>query len=290
MAGDGIAIELGIASFLVRSTLTPVVRNFYTLYGDHQLVEQGKPVDFHVKVRSTSTLRKWLHPQIEFICDQHSPFLPLPKSQAYPVLEWGMNWCIASHCHNYLLIHAAVLAKDGKAIVFPAPPGSGKSTLTGYLAHTGWRLLSDEMAVIDTKTLQVFPFIRPICLKNNSIDLIQQWFPQAIVSDVARDTSKGDVAHVKPPLDSLANMYEPADICAVVFPKYDAAVELDIYTLDKCSAFLALTENGFNNNVLAEDGFTALTRIVEQANNYELAYSNMAELVSFLNDEVKGEN
>lgn len=288
MAGKGITIDLGIATFNVRSALPAVARNFYKLYQDHRLVEENRPIDFFVKIKSSSSLRKWLYPQIEFICDQHSPFLPLPKPQAYPVLEWGMNWCIASHCHNYLLLHAAVLAKGDQAIVFPAPPGSGKSTLTGYLAHSGWRLLSDEMAVIDTSDNKVYPFIRPICLKNDSIDLIQKWFPDTLISDVARDTNKGDVAHVKPPVDSLHTMYEPANIKAVIFPRYDGGVKLDIYQLDKCQAFLSLAENGFNNNVLARSAFLSLTAIVEAANNYEMVYSDMDEMLSFLEDEIRG--
>lgn len=290
MANEGVAIDLGIASFRVRSKLTPVVKNFYSLYASHTLVGDDQPVDFHVKVKSSSSLRKWIYPQVEFVCDQHSPFLPLPKSQAYPVLEWGMNWCIATHCHNFLLIHSAVLAKDGKAIMFPAPPGSGKSTLTAYLANTGWQLLSDEMAVIDTNTGLVHPFSRPICLKNNSIDLVKEWFPDVVVSDVARDTNKGDVAHVKPPLSSLEGIGSPAKITAVVFPKFDASVDIEIYQLDKCTAFLSLAENGFNNNILAKDGFSALVSIAEQANNYEVNYSNMDEMVSFLDDEIENLN
>ena len=290
MSRGGVNIDLGIASFNVQSSLPAVCQNFYRLYQDHKIVDPEKALDFHVKVNSSASLRKWLLPQIEFICDQHSPFLPLPKSQAYPVLEWGMNWCIASHCHNYLLLHAAVLAKGEQAIVFPAPPGSGKSTLTGYLAHSGWRLLSDEMAVIDTSTNRVHPFIRPICLKNNSIDLIREWFPDTIISDVARDTNKGDVAHVKPPVDSLNNMYKSAEVKAVVFPKYNADVQLDIYQLDKCDAFLSLAENGFNNNVLARSAFLSLTSIVENANNYEMVYSNKEEMKAFLEDEVRGLN
>ena len=290
LASGGISIDLGIASFNVESKIKAVSDNFYRLYQDHKLVDKNKAVDFHVKVKSSSSLRKWVYPQIEFICDQHSPFLPLPKSQAYPVLEWGMNWCIASHCHNFMLLHAAVLAKGDKAIVFPAPPGSGKSTLTGFLAHSGWRLLSDEMAVIDTSDNRVYPFIRPICLKNNAIDLIQEWFPQTVISDIARDTTKGDVAHVKPPVDSLENMYAPAEIKAVVFPRYSTQTELDIYQLDKCEAFLSLAENGFNHNVLARSAFLSLTAIVEAANNYEMHYSNKEEMLAFLEDEIRGLN
>jgi predicted NACHT family NTPase len=37
---------------------------------------------------------------------------------------------------QHVIIHSAILGKGNKAILFPAPPGSGKSTLTAYLAQT----------------------------------------------------------------------------------------------------------------------------------------------------------
>jgi hypothetical protein len=47
--------------------------------------------------------------------------------QTYPMFEWGLNWCIASHAHSFLVIHATVVERGGRAMVLPAPPGSGKA-------------------------------------------------------------------------------------------------------------------------------------------------------------------
>ena len=41
------------------------------------------------------------------------PFAPLPLDQAFPMLEWGLNWCVSAHCHQYLIFHAAVVEKSG---------------------------------------------------------------------------------------------------------------------------------------------------------------------------------
>ena len=282
MATDGININLGIASFNIVCPLAKVADNFYQLYANHSLVEPDQGIDFHIKIKPSSSLRRWFWPQVEFVCDQHRPFLPLPTSQAYPFLEWGMNYCIAAHCHNYLLLHAAVLAKGDKAIVLPAPPGSGKSTLTCYLAHTGWRLLSDEMAVINIDTNEVTPFIRPICLKNDAIDIVKTWFNNAVISDVAKDTKKGDVAHVRPPSQHLDTMYDTARIVGIVFPTYDSETDIAVEPLTKCDTFLETVDNDFNANVLASEGFNALTSIVEQADGFKVRYSDMQSMVSFL--------
>jgi HprK-related kinase A len=82
------------------------------------------------------------------------------------MLEWGMNWCIASHMHYYLMLHAAVLERDGHALIMPGDPGAGKSTLTAALMLDGWRLLSDEIALIDRNDGLLYGLARPVSLKN----------------------------------------------------------------------------------------------------------------------------
>jgi HprK-related kinase A len=283
--GD-IGINLGVASFRVKSKLEDVKKVFYELYADYSLVEPTQPTDFQVSIQQPLSLRRWYKPQISFSLDQHSPFLPLPRSQAYPLLEWGMNWCMAAHKHNFLLIHGAILEKNGEAVIFPAPPGSGKSTLCAYLAHTGWRLMSDEMTVINLKTGLAHPFVRPVCLKNNSIKLVKEWFPEIVISNIARDTAKGDVAHVKPPEKSVVDIAKTARVKAIVLPHYTANKRLDIYTLNKRQAYEAVSSNAFNEGVLGIDGFKAMTALIESTDTVEIYYNDLAAVSEFLTEGV----
>src|SRR3546814_3330456 len=87
------------------------------------------------------------------------------------MLEWGLNWCIGLHGHRYLIIHAAAIERNGLAVILPGAPGSGKSTLTAFLVHHGWRLLSDELALVSLHDGRLTALARPIGLKNRSIDL-----------------------------------------------------------------------------------------------------------------------
>lgn len=282
VSGRGIGIDFGICSFRIKSALPIIQTTLKKLYSDHTLVSAESFTDFPISVAAPANFRRFLKPQVSFYSDEYSPFLPLPISQSYPLLEWGMNWCVAGQKHNYLLLHGAVLEKNGEAIIFPAPPGSGKSTLCAYLSHTGWRLLSDEMTVIDLGTGAVMPFVRPICLKNNSIELFRSWFPDAVISDVAKDTNKGDVAHVKPPIESVQRYTEPARVKAIVLPKYNADIELDVYTLNKCDAYKAISENAFNEGVLGPDGFLAATKLIESCDTVEIHYNNLKVVSEFL--------
>jgi HprK-related kinase A len=166
--------------------------------------------------------RRWLYPQVNFHHDGQAPFKPLPADQAFALLEWGMNWCIATRAHHYLLLHAAVLERHGKAVILPGEPGAGKSTLTAALMLSGWRLLSDEMTMVDRDDGLIVPLARPVSLKNRSIEIIRAFDREAVFGDVAHDTHKGTVSHLRPSADSVQRMGEKARAAHIVFPRWEA--------------------------------------------------------------------
>jgi HprK-related kinase A len=277
-------------NFCIDTQLSAVKKHVECIYANHEKhpFADDKFIDFNVAVKASHGLRKLIKPQAKFLSDNQEPFMPLPLSQAHAFLEWGMNWCVASTEANWLVVHSAILAKDDKAIMFPAPPGSGKSTLTAYLAMKGWRLLSDEMTIIELNSRIAIPFVRAISLKNNSIELVKKWFPDVVMSEVAKDTQKGDVAHVQPPKLSVLNGTRKAEIIGVVFPKYTQETELDIYKLSQTDTFMQLANNCFNYNVIGSDAFTTLGKIVDECTAFEINYNNLAEVEAFLLEDVLG--
>ena len=62
-------------------------------------------------------------------------------------------------------LHAAVLDYNGLGLMLVANSGGGKSTTTWALCHHGFRYLSDELAPIDLKLLEVFPYSHALNLK-----------------------------------------------------------------------------------------------------------------------------
>ncbi len=280
-------IELPPYTFEISSGIPAVQHYVDSHYGDYIQLGTGNAfIDHRVQVDKAPNLRSLIRPQACFYGNHDEPFKPLPASQAHALLEWGMNWCITSTEANYLIIHAGVLAKNDQAIIFPAPPGSGKSTLTAYLALSGWRLLSDELALINLDTNTVTPFVRPICLKNQSIDLLRSWFPAAVLSDIARNTQKGDVAHVKPPQASVLAGRDTATIVGVVFPHYKVGKETTIYQLDMSETFIQLINNAFNYSILGAQGFSTLTHVVDRCVGFEIHYSDLQDVAQFLAEEI----
>lgn len=63
------------------------------------------------------------------------------------ILGWGMS--IIGIMRGLLSIHCAALADNDGAILISGSSGSGKSTITTQLLNRGYRLVADDMALVD---------------------------------------------------------------------------------------------------------------------------------------------
>jgi HprK-related kinase A len=279
LAGPGLRLRTGPIVTAIRSRLDAVERGIALHYAEHPVETDAGFADFHISIDQPRGLRRWWRPQVCFRFDGSEPFAPLPGGQGFPMLEWGMNWCVSAHCHQYLVLHAGVVERDGRALILPAPSGSGKSTLTAALALRGWRLLSDELALIDPASGRVTPLPRPISLKNASIEVMRRFEPSAVFGPVVHETNKGAVVHVRPPVDAVRHAAVLPLPHWVVVPRFvpDAAASLD--PLSKGRALMTLVENAFNYNVHGQGGFHTLARLVEGARTFTFTYSRLADAV-----------
>jgi len=281
LAGPGIWLRAGPFSLRVRSSIDTVAEGLGELYGQFEVRNPHETfADFHVSVDPPANLRRWVRPQAAFSFDGMRPFKPLPRDQAFPMLEWGFNWCVSTHAHQYLIIHAAVVEKNGLAAILPAPPGSGKSTLTAGLVLSGWRLLSDELTLIDRKTGLIQPLPRPVSLKNQSIGTIRQFSRDAYINRASHHTAKGTVAHMRPPRDSVLRQHETARPGWVIFPKWVADAPATLTPRSQAQTFMFLAQNAFNYSHLGKDGFRVGSALIDQTACYDFHYSQLHEAVA----------
>ena len=280
LTGPGIKLRTGPVVASIQSSLRSVHDSIALYYADHAVEEAEVFADFHVSMGQPRGIRRWLRPQVVFDFDGALPFKPLPVEQAFPMLEWGLNWCVSAHCHHYLIAHAAAVERSGRALILPEPPGSGKSTLCAALVTHGWRLLSDELTVISPQTGQVWPLARPVSLKNASIDVIKRFSPKAVLGPTIHDTTKGSVAHMKPPRDSVRRAMEPSRPAWVVLPRYETHAATRLMPLSKARAFMELADNAFNYSLHGRRGFDALVRLIDSCECYEFDYGNLEEALT----------
>lgn len=221
--------------------------------------------------------------------DDEVPFYPLPAAQAFAAFEWGLNWSIATRVHDWLIVHAAVLARGEDALVLPGPPGSGKSTLAAALMLAGWRLLSDELTLIDLDTLEIPPILRPFSLKNRSIDLIRERGPQLVFSPPIEDTIKGRVCHASPSTASLAGRGRTARLRWLVLPRFEEGQPPELLAMDRAEGVLELLRQSFNAQVLGETAFDVACRAMDRATAFSYRYGPLDEAVAALEDRLLAE-
>jgi len=259
----------------IKSNVTSLATDIALMYADFDVCSVDAFADFHIEVARETGLRRWIKPQVRFFFDGQPSFIPLPAAQAFAMLEWGLNWCVAAHCHQYLIIHAAVIEKEGKAALLPAPPGSGKSTLCTGLVMRGWRLLSDELALYDMEGGMIYGMSRPINLKNKSIDVIKQFAPSAVMTASVPDTTKGTVALLRPPLNSVLRANEPVRPSWIILPKYSPDARPDLAPYSRARTCMLIAEQSFNYDVQGVRGFEAIGKLVDQSQCYQLTYSQL---------------
>ncbi|MDO9193035.1 MAG: HprK-related kinase A [Undibacterium sp.] len=268
-------LKLGPFVARLKTDVHTLARDIALMYADFEVLSDQTFADFHVEVGREIGVRRWFKPQVRFFFDGRPSFVPLPSAQAFAMLEWGLNWCVAAHCHQYLIIHAAVIEKQGRAFLLPAPPGSGKSTLCAALVMRGWRLLSDELALYDTKNSLVYGMSRPINLKNMSIDVIKQDAFDAVMTASMPNTTKGTVALLRPPLRSVLRASEPARLSWIVLPKYLPDAPAALLPHSRAQTFMLIAEQSFNYDILGLAGFDAIGDLVEHSQCYQFTYSQL---------------
>lgn len=280
MANEGLVLDLCHITVRISSKIRRFTTDFKQMYGDFHALSNDTFADFHIQIIEDKALIPSRR-QAYFHLDGVKMFTPLPTWQCFAMFEWGLNWCIAAHSHQFLIFHAAVIEKNGSAAIIPAPPGSGKSTLCAGLVNRGWRLLTDELALYDKASGLVYGMARPVNLKNQSIPIIQNFATNAEFTAPVPYTSKGTVCLMRPPAESVLRIAEPAQPRWIICPKYIEDTQPTLEQHSKALSFMLLAEQSFNYDIHGESGFLAVRDIINNCDDcYQFTYSNLNDAES----------
>lgn len=284
LSAGGIGVQIGPFSVRLAIRVSELTDTLYSFYKDYPLVEDDAVYSFHARLQHWRKLPRLHRRLVRFTVDGRKPHDDMPAEQALPVLEWGLNLVIALRSQSFLMLHAAVVERNGFAMIMPAAPGYGKTTLCAGLSHRGWRTLSDEFGLIRPGTPEMIPVPRPMALKNESIEVIRSFAPDAFIGPATPNTRKGTVAHVRPTSDSIARQGDSAPVSTIVFPRWVADAECRLEEMPKSESFMFLASNAFNYELLGEAAFRTIGNLVAGAECYRLEYSDLNQVTSLLTD------
>ncbi|MDX1734448.1 MAG: HprK-related kinase A [Halioglobus sp.] len=274
LSGDGLPLQIGPYVYRLHSNIPVVSKGLRTLYADFPLAQADQFIDFEISLLQRGLVQR-LTGGAEFLFDQQSPFDAMDAKQCYAFLEWGMNWCVSIHMNEYLKLHAAVVARNGAGVIMPGVPGAGKSTLCAALSLRGWRVLSDEHALIPPMTTELVPLYRPVSLKNESIEAIRAFSPDAVFGPESSNTHKGTVVHLKADLAQDSHDDAPVPAKVMVFPQFSTEEPQSLLQRPRTASFVLAAYHSFNYSLMGVDGFHAMRHLIENVACYDLVYSDL---------------
>ncbi len=284
LSDHGLGIQFGPYEFRIQSPIKEIAVAVHLLYGDREFRASRQCPDFRVRVDpGVHKFRRCIYASVN-----GQIWKRWPKRLTVGALEWVCNWCFFRGASGKFALHAAtaeVPSGEG-AIVFPGLSGAGKSTLAATLMLSGWRLLSDEVALFDLRDNQLTGLGRSTVLKGTSLDLIRSGFPEnAIFGPAGRMLEPpGPVAHLRPSRESTAISGQNFQPLAFCFPERRPNATAKLEPFETAACFSHLSQLGLNYRFLGPDSFETLLSLVETCPAFRLVYTNATDAEKLLRE------
>ncbi len=254
-------LQVGPVAFRVGSAWPQPIAQLRGLYADYP--KPNGACDFTVRLEPDRPWRRWLRPSVAIRGDYILPdAVPLALEHGLLAAEMGMNLQMALGQKRYLLLHAATVEREGRAVLLTGASGSGKSTLAAMLGERGWRFMGDEFALLGLDDSLLHPFPRAVSLKNQAIFAMEEMAGAARFGPVLKGTPKGTIRHFRPAPDAIARMGEPARPALILFPRFGRDFPAETRPVGQAEVFVRLTQASTNYVTLGASGFDALARLV----------------------------
>jgi hypothetical protein len=197
-----------------------------------------------------------------------------------PVIK-SLVWLTAVNSADHLLnIHAGVVGDDRGCILLPAASGSGKSTLCAFMMARGYRLLSDEAALLQRGTLDVVPVPLALAIKDTGIAAVAEVLPEVCGLPIHERHDGKRVAYL-PPRGGSTNTSLTAH--SIVFPRYVCGGGTRLEPIPRADALARLLDDCVAiPSPLTPDDIGALVEWMAGRTCYQMQFGEADEAVKQL--------
>jgi hypothetical protein len=173
-------------------------------------------------------------------------------------------------------VHAAAVSRDGRAVIMPAAPDSGKTTLSAGLTRAGFAFLGDEVTLVDPATGWAHPFLRPLLIEPPSMAVLP-----GLLSELPSEHETFRHIRYQVSAEDLrrGSTGAPCPISYVVLPAYRSGSATRLRPVSRAAALMRLWEQTFNRARMGGTGITTLAEVVGGAECFELPIGDLQEAV-----------
>jgi len=256
-------------------------------FGDHSLEQFIFPLFSHLQDPRNSEncdlhLEVFKHQGKVYLISNQEKGFEWSTAQAYR-LKGSLALTIINLIHHTSeetwmgVIHASSVSLGNRAVMFPARPGGGKSTLAALLMAHGCGLISDDFTPVAMESQYIYPFPGAISLKQGSIPLLESYFPGLKGLPNAPNLSKGKKVSFLAPSLPQNDKVEGYPVSAIVFVQYQKKEECELERIGNLDAL-----NDFLNESWLADRPRAAEQFMDwylETPCYRLHYGNHQKAV-----------
>jgi hypothetical protein len=252
--------------------VVPAVRTLLTAnFGAMAVAELNEPPDLQYTVNCTEGT-------FSIAREGQDPLTGEGLSDLLFLLEKDVTVELQRRRSELLFLHSAAVEWGGKAYLFAAEAGNGKSTTTWALLHHGFRYLSDELSPIDLDSLVVLPYSHALCLKQ----------PPPVPYELPdRAIHLGRTIHIPAELLSGPATSARRSIGAVFLLRHRPSLDApDLRKLSPAEASVRLYVTALNLLAHPNHGLDAVVRVAEHAPCFALDSADLSSTCALIRSVV----
>ncbi len=282
--------RIGDLNIFVRSDVHELIDDFAALYPGSTGAEPAHGRTIRMDVRKVGR-RRLRRQRYDIYGDGEMIHADIPVAELLPYLEWGITWRFVIGCTEYVQVHAASMARDGRGLVLAGDSGAGKSTLAAALLARGWDYLCDEFALINPETLELHPYPKALCIKAGSFEAVSR-----LGLRLSRDrhyvkSIKGKVGYISLS-ETDTRIAAPCPVRLVLFPTYTGAGSPRLRPMTRAEAAFHLAGHTLNRDVFGHRVVPVLGQVTRNARCFGLDSGRLDEtcdLIESVFDETNGD-
>ena len=285
MATETRHYRIGVVAVSIESPSEECVRVFDRIYGCYRTEDPGDTALHMMIVRRKA--KPWSAAEYVVQCNGETYVAGRDERGVMPHLEAALNHQTMLTQNTFFQLHAGVMSLQNRAVVFTGKSGTGKSTLAAALLARGWSYLCDEFALIEPKSLLVYPFPKALSIKRDGRDHIER-LNLPLVSGEWSDGKRTRPFSYVTPMEADGVVGGPCPIGSVLFLSRRTNMSLRWSRLSEPEAAMTLYRCGLNTEDLGRQAFETAVALARQAQCFELNLGSLEESCDVVESLVSG--